>query len=143
MARRIALILAAVLGVYLLFATSRALDFLSVDDPVAKLFGVAILTMPLLGIAVIIKEVRFGFKTSEMAKQVNEALLPTMGMAEDEKFQYLQRTIAPTQNENSTWQDWYYLAVGCDLTGERKLAREAMRWSVHLYDELNSKTVSS
>lgn len=143
MARRIALALAGILGVYLVFATLRARDFLAVEDPVARFLGLAILTMPILGIAVIIKEVRFGFKTSQMGAEIDETRLPKSDLTAEEKFQYLNAAIAPTQVEGSTWQDWYCLALGCDLTGERKLAREAMRWSVHLYDELNRKPVSA
>ena len=135
--------LAGILGVYLVFATLRAFDFLSTSDPVAKFLGVAILTMPLLGIAVIVKEVRFGIKTSQMGAQIAESRLPKSTLTQEEKFQYLNAAITPTQAEGSTWQDWYCLALGCDLTGERKLAREAMRWSIHLYDELNRKSIIS
>jgi hypothetical protein len=97
--------------------------------------------MPILGIVVIIKEVRFGIKTSQMGAAIDEARLPVQGLSSEEKFAYLNAAITPTQDQDSTWQDWYCLALGCDLTGERKLAREAMRWSVHLYDELNGKSV--
>lgn len=142
-ARRIALALAGILGVYLAFATMRAFDFLAVDDPVSRFLGIAILTMPVLGIAVIVKEVRFGFKTSKMGAEIDQVRLPVNGMSAEAKFQYLNAAITPTQVADSTWQDWYCLAMGCDLTGERKLAREAMRWSVHLYDELSREAVPS
>jgi hypothetical protein len=139
LARRIALILTSILCVYLLFAALRGIDLLRVDDPAVQGLGIAVLILPIIGIILVIREIRFGKLSYTMGQLVTEALLPKNGLSEEEKQHYLDQIIEKTKTDLENWQYWYCVALGYDLTNERKLARESMQHSVELYQAAKPK----
>jgi hypothetical protein len=139
MARRIALILALVLSVYLFFAASRGLDLLRADDSAVKALGIAVLILPILGGIVLIREIRFGRTTFVMGQEIDIEYLPLNGLTDEQKKENLDVAIARAKNDLTSWQCWYAVAIGYDLLSERKLAREAMRHAVELYQSASPK----
>ncbi len=135
MAKRIAFILTAVLLVYLGFAFSRGIDLLRTDNGSVKLLGLCVLVLPMLGGWLVIREVRFGFKSSQMGQQVSENLLPSREIKprSPQADEYLEGAVARTKEAQDVWQNWFCVALGYDLVGERKLARESMQYAVELY----------
>jgi hypothetical protein len=135
MAKRIVFILTVVLFVYLGFAFSRGIDLLKTDNGAVKLLGFCVLILPLLGGWLVIREVRFGFKSSQMGNQVSDVLLPQREIKprSPEADEYLEAAVARTKDAQDVWQNWFCVALGYDLVGERKLARESMQYSVELY----------
>ncbi|MCX6404991.1 MAG: hypothetical protein NTW81_05760 [Actinobacteria bacterium] len=135
MAKRIAFILTAVLLVYLGFAFSRGIDLLRTDNGSVKLLGLCVLVLPMLGGWLVIREVRFGFKSSQMGQQVSENLLPSREIKprSPQADEYLEGAVARTKEAQEVWQNWFCVALGYDLVGERKLARESMQYAVELY----------
>jgi hypothetical protein len=135
MAKRIAFILAAVLAVYLGFAFSRGIDLLKTDNSSVKLLGLCVLVLPLLGGWLVIREVRFGFKSSNMGQQITEGLLPSQEIKprSPEADTYLESAVARTKDAQDDWQNWFCVAIGYDLVGERKLARESMQYALELF----------
>ena len=137
MAKRIAFILSAVLAVYLGFAFSRGLDLLKADSAAVKLLGFCVLVLPVLGSWLVIREVRFGFKSTNMGQQVPEQLLPS-GEIKARSLQadeYLEGAVERTKEAQDEWQNWFCVAIGYDLVGERKLARESMQYAVELFEK--------
>ena len=134
MAKRIAFVLAGVLGVYLVFAGMRGLDLLSSASTPVKLLGVCVIILPILGGFLIYREIRFGYSTSELGKHINAELLPTADIKprSPEAQEYLDAAITQAKADESNWQNWYCVGIGYDLTGQRKLARECMQHSVAL-----------
>lgn len=139
MAKRVALILSSILGVYLLFTASRGLDLLKVDDPAVKALGLAVLVLPILGVILVVREIRFGKLSYVMGQLIDTAYLPQTGLSEEEKTAFLESAIEKTKSDMKNWQSWYSVALGYDLVNQRKLAREAMQHSVELYQEANPK----
>ena len=137
MAKRIAFILTAVLLVYLGFAFSRGLDLLNTDNSAVKLLGLCVLVLPLLGGWLIVREIRFGFKSSNMGQQVAEDLLPSREIKprSPQADEYLESSVARTKDAQDIWQNWFCVALGYDLVGERKLARESMQYAVELFEK--------
>ena len=137
MAKRIAFILTAVLLVYLGFAFSRGLDLLNTDNSAVKLLGFCVLVLPLLGGWLIVREIRFGFKSSSMGQQVAEDLLPSreIKLRSPQADEYLESAVARTKDAQNIWQNWFCVALGYDLVGERKLARESMQYAVELFEQ--------
>ena len=137
MAKRIAFILTAVLLVYLGFAFSRGLDLLNTDNSAVKLLGFCVLVLPLLGGWLIVREIRFGFKSSSMGQQVAEDLLPSreIKLRSPQADEYLESAVARTKDAQNIWQNWFCVALGYDLVGERKLARESMQYAVELFEK--------
>ena len=134
MAKRIAFILTAVLLVYLGFAFSRGLDLLKTDSGAVKLLGLCVLVLPVLGGWLIVREIRFGFKSSSMGQQISEDLLPSREIKPrtPEAEAYLVTAVERTKQAQDSWQNWFCVALGYDLVGERKLARESMQHAVEL-----------
>ncbi len=139
MARRIALILAAVLSVYLIFAALRGIDLIKTNDPAVQALGVAVLVLPILGAILVIREIRFGKLSYQMGQDIDESYLPPADIPADEKNANLVAAIDRARDDMSNWQAWYSVALAYDLMNERKLAREAMRYSVELYQSAKPK----
>lgn len=137
MAKRIAFILSAVLAVYLGFAFSRGLDLLKADSAAVKLLGFCVLVLPVLGGWLVIREVLFGFKSTNMGQRVPEQMLPSREIKarSDEADAYLEIAVARTKEAQDEWQNWFCVALGYDLVGERKLARESMQYAVELFEK--------
>lgn len=139
MAKRISLILTAILSVYLVFTILRAIDFLQVDDPAVKALGIAILVLPILGAILILREIKFGKLSYQMGQTIDESFLPTTQLSEDQKSEFLDQAIERAKSQMDSWQAWYSVALAYDLLKERKLAREAMQYSVELYQAAKPK----
>lgn len=139
MAKRISLALTAILLVYLVFTVLRGLDFLAVDDPAVKALGVAVLVLPVLGGILIFREIKFGKLSFNMGQSIDEQYLPTTELTEDEKREFLDTAIARAKEQMDSWQAWYSVALAYDLLKERKLARQAMQYSVELFQAAKPK----
>lgn len=139
MAKRITFALSAILAVYLVFTVLRGLDFLRVDDPAVQALGAAVLILPILGGILIFREIKFGKLSYLMGQTISEKLLPLSDFTEEQKRDYLDQAIEHAKENLKSWQAWYCVALAYDLLKERKLAREAMKYSVELYQEAKPK----
>ena len=139
MAKRISLILTAILLVYLGFTVLRGLDFLSVDDPAVQALGIAVLILPILGAILIYREIKFGKLSYLMGQTISDHYLPINDLTDEQKRDYLDLAIERAKSQMENWQAWYSVALAYDLLKERKLAREAMKYSVELYQDANPK----
>jgi len=135
MAKRIALALSCVLGVYVFFAASRGIVLLKTGNGPVQLLGVSILALTFLGAYLVYRELRFGFKTAELGRVINEVELPTKGMDTDALDTYLEQAIKKAQAQPEDWTVWYCVALGYHLQTDRKLARESMRYAIELYEK--------
>ena len=139
MAKRVALILSGILAVYLVFAAWRGFDLLLVDDPAVRALGVSVLVLPLLGVILVVREIKFGKLSYEMGQEISEHLLPKKDFTEEDKRNFLDQAIERTKNGMDNWANWYSVALAYDVLNERKLAREAMQHSVQLYQAAKPK----
>ena len=135
MAKRIALALAVVVAAYVGFAASRGLVLLRNDNVPVKILGLAILSLTFIGAYLVFREVRFGFKTAQLGRIIDEAALPSRSMDTEALDAYLIQAIAKAQDQPEEWSVWYCVALGYHLHTDRKLARESMRYAVDLYDK--------
>ena len=105
-----------------------------------KVLGVVVIVFPLIGIWVVIVELRFGFTTQLLAEELNAENAPTEPdlprlpsgrvdrAAADAHFETRRAEVEANPDD---WRGWYYLAVAYDLAGDRRRAREAMRHAVN------------
>jgi len=135
MAKRIALLLSVVVSVYVFFALSRAAALLRFDNPLVKTLGVSVVLLTVLGAYLVFRELRFGFKTAELGRVINERELPTKSMDTDELDAYLVKAIERAEAEPENWTNWYCVALGYHVHTDRKLARDSMRYAVELYEK--------
>ncbi|NBU32665.1 MAG: hypothetical protein EBS36_05810 [Actinobacteria bacterium] len=137
MAKRVSFILAVVLTVYLGFAFWRGVDLVRAGNTPVIILGICVMVLPILGGWLVIREVQFGYKSTEMGKQIAVNRLPSMEIKPRtvEAQNYLDAAIEAAKRNQNDWQNWFCVAVGYDLVGNRKLARESMQYAVELFDQ--------
>jgi hypothetical protein len=143
-ARRAVALLVAALAAYFGLIGYRGVSLLTERELSLKVLGVAVLVLPLIGIWVVVAEVRFGFATQRMAAQ-----LDAEGVAVDEPDlarhpsgrvnrpaadAYFERQRVIVEADPANWRGWYQLAIAYDLAGDRRRAREAMRRAIDYFE---------
>jgi hypothetical protein len=142
-ARTVAWIIAAAVGVYLVFTAARAWVLISSGDPIPVLLGLSVIVIPLIGAWVLWRELAFGLRTQRLGRELGEqGGLPVDDLprtpsgrierqAADERFAEYEQQV---QESPDDWRAWYRLAIGYDDARDRKRARAAMRRAIALHD---------
>jgi hypothetical protein len=140
--KRMAVVMAVLLGAYLFFAASRAVDFIRAGGAVPVLLGVAILILPLIGLWILAREWQFGQATQRLgAELAARGELPVDDLprrpsgrperaAADARFAEVRTRV---EADPESWQRGVELACAYDAAGDRKRARSAMRRAIALH----------
>jgi len=109
-----------------------------------RLLGAAVLVLPLIGIWVVVAEVRFGLASQRLAERLaaegestEPPALPRLPSgrpdrsAADALFDR-QRLLVEAAPED--WRGWFRLAQIYDLAGDRRRGREALRTAIEKSD---------
>lgn len=134
-------IILAIYAIYLVSTVQSAARLITTGEAVPVLMGICVLGIPLVGVWILIREVRFGATTQAMAKELREQnLLPEDNLprlpsgrivrqAADADFvQYKEEAEA----NPGRWQSWHRLALAYDAAGDRRRARDAMKTAMKL-----------
>lgn len=136
-----ALVVAALLVLYLVFTVQRGWIMITDANPVAKLLGIALLVLPVIGAWALIVEFVFGARIQRLGSileaegRLPEDTLPrTPGgrivrEAADAEFEKYR---AETDAAPEDWRSWFRLACAYDAAGDRKRARHGMRQAIRL-----------
>ena len=104
-----------------------------------RVLGVAVLALPVIGIWVVVAEVRFGRATERLAHRLDEegvppepevARLPSGRVDRAAADALFERTRVVVEADPDNWRGWYQLALAYDLAGDRRRARAAMRTAI-------------
>jgi hypothetical protein len=137
-------VLVVILVFYAILLGTKGVAFIASGEPVAVGLGVGVLVLPVIGLALVWREIVFGRRSAQLASALEaEGGLPEDDLprrpsgrvdraAADEAFG-LRR--AEVEAEPSSWQAWYRLALAYDDAGDRSRARAAVRKAISLYDE--------
>lgn len=134
-ARWVVVALLGALAVYFGIIGYRGVYLIGQREVGLKVLGVAVLVIPLIGVWVVLAELRFGRETQRLARLLDEddPQLPRTPSgrvdraAADALFEVRRREVEAAPND---WRAWYRLAVAYDLAGDRKRARAAMRTAI-------------
>jgi hypothetical protein len=119
-------------GIYLLEQSKLSL----------KVLGVAVLVLPLVGIWVVIAELRFGAASERLARQMIDegatVALPELPRSAGGRIERAaadgwfaeQQVLVEADPDN--WRGWFRLAQAYDLAGDRKRGRAALRAAIAL-----------
>ncbi len=141
-AKVIALVLVGLVLLYAVLLGQRAWLLLTSGEPVGVALGAALLVVPVLVVAGVLREVRFGAQTERMGRALeDEGGLPpddlprtpggrVVRAAADEAF---ARYRAETDAAPDDWRAWFRLALAYDAAGDRRRARGAMRHAASLH----------
>ncbi len=119
-----------------------ALAFITSGEPAAIGLGLAVMTMPLIGIWVMVSTLRAGFTHQRLGRiikaegmELDVSSLPRMasGRIERDAADTLFVTVRDElENDPDNWRRWYRLARAYDYAGDRSRAREAMKNAVEI-----------
>jgi len=136
-----AVVMAVLLGLYLVFAVYYAFVLFGTGVPVAVAIGVALLVLPLLGAGFIVAEILFGIRAERLARRLeSEGGLPSEQVpvtasgridreAADELFPVYRDAV---ESDPDDWRAWFRLALAYDAAGDRRRARWATRQAIRL-----------
>jgi hypothetical protein len=136
-------LLVVILVFYAALIGAKGVAFVASGEPVAVVLGIGVLVLPVLGLALVLREITFGRRSAELAAALEaEGGLPLDDLprrpsgrvertAADEAFGARQ---AEVEAEPQSWQAWYRLALAYDDAGDRTRARSAVRRAIELYD---------
>ena len=144
-ARSVALLLAAVLAFYFVVVGQRGLLLVSDPRPAFVLLGIGVLLLPLLGVWVVVQELRFGRASERLARQLEaEGGLPrdevTTGpgrrrVDRDAADQVFDRRREEVEADPEDWRRWYRLGVAYGDAGDTARGRKALRRAITLHDQ--------
>jgi cytochrome c-type biogenesis protein CcmH/NrfG len=141
-ARRTALLLVGLLIVYLVLVGWRGVLLVRTGDPVAVALGLAVLALPIVAAVVVAREVRFGVATQRMARELEATGgLPVDDLPRRPSGRVVREAAdatfagrrAEVEAAPEDWRAWYRLAVAYDDAGDRRRARDAMRYAARLH----------
>ena len=140
-ARVAALTMAALLALYLVFVTQYAIILITTDNTIAKVMGVALLVLPLVGAWALASELLFVARGEKLVKLLGEEgglpvdTLPRLPSgridpaAADLEFPKYQ---AEVEAAPESWQAWLRLGLAYDASSDHRRARWATRKAIAL-----------
>lgn len=131
-----------IVALYFALVAGRALMFISTDDPVARVLGVALLVLPALGVWWLIHEWRTGTTVQRMADELErDGRLPIhdgetdargklTAEAQESVFEVARRNVDAHPDD---WAAWFHVAYAYEASGDRSMARKSLRHASDLY----------
>lgn len=141
MSRISAIVMGALLLVYLILVAQLAVRFMVVDEPISKAIGIALLVLPVIGFWALVAEFVFGVRSERLGRRLAAegstpmAELPRLASgrveraAADEAFPQFQ---AEVEAAPDSWEAWYRLGLAYEACGDRRRARGAIRRAISL-----------
>ncbi len=119
----------------------RGVYLLSQSGWVDRLLGGAVLVLPLIGIWVVVAEIRFGRSAQRLTDELgpsSDALelprRPSGRVDHDAADAVFARQRSVVQDDPQDWRGWYRLGEAYDAAGDRRRAREALRTAIAHHD---------
>ena len=135
-------LLVASLVVYFWLLTDRAVALISSGSAAGIALGIGVLLLPILGVVVVVFELRFGWQTEILGRRLDASgglpddsrlpRRPSGRVDRDAADAYFEVIRVQVENAPEDWRGWYRLAHAYDLAGDRKRARSAMRQAIEL-----------
>jgi tetratricopeptide (TPR) repeat protein len=134
-------VMALLLLLYLALVTQLAVRLIAVENLVAKVLGIALIILPLIGVWALWSELAFGFRTERLIGVLRDSdLLPIDTLpkrasgrpdraAADAEFPKYK---AEVEADPDSWQAWFRLGLAYDASGDRTRARRALRRAIAL-----------
>ncbi|MFF2273087.1 hypothetical protein ACFVTX_12475 [Agromyces sp. NPDC058136] len=135
-----ALLMAALLALYLALVGWRAVQFIGTGEPVAIVMGVALLVLPLIAVWAIWRELAFGIRSQRLVQRLEteggldlELPVRESGRVDKSAAQAeFARFAAEAEAEPESWRAWLRLGLAYDAAGDRRRARHAVRRAIEL-----------
>jgi len=140
-ARTAALVMAALLVLYLVFVAQYAIILMTTGIPVGVALGAALIVLPLIGAGLLAADLIFVIRGERLLRTLErEGALPEDNLprlpsgrpipaAADAEF---PRYRAEVEQAPESWRAWLRLGLAYDASGDRRRARWATRTAIAL-----------
>ncbi len=137
-----AIVMAVILGIYLVLLSERAVMLIQTGVPIAIAMGIAIFVLPVVAAWAVARELLFGARTERLVTILDaEGGLPVEELPHRASGRPLRdaadadfpRYKAEVETAPTSWRAWFRLGLAYDASGDRRRARAALRESIRLY----------
>ena len=134
-------IMAAVLVLYVVLVSQRAVLLLTSGDAVGITMGLALIVLPAIAAWAIGRELWFGMRAENLGRRLeNEGGLPDEQLSvrpsgrvdRDEAESLFPKYREAVESAPDDWRAWYRLGLAYDGAGDRRRARAAVRRAIAL-----------
>lgn len=137
-----ALVMAALLLLYIVLVAQRAVLLLTSGVPIGVTMGVVLIVLPIVAAWALWRELMFGFRTERLVHILEaDGDLPVDDLprgpggrpsrdAADAEFPHYQ---AETEAHPDDWRSWFRLGLAYDASGDRRRARGAIRQAITVH----------
>lgn len=135
-------VLTLALLAYFWLLGQRGVYLLELGTVVGISLGIGVLLLPVIGIVLVVFELRFGAATARLARQLAEtgdlpddsdlARRPSGRVERSAADEYFETIRTKVEADDRNWRLWYQLGYAYNLAGDRKRARSAMRTAIEL-----------
>jgi hypothetical protein len=140
--RLVVAILVGALAFYFGLIGYRGVYLITRSGWVERILGGAVLVLPLIGVWVVLVELRFGRQAQKLTDElgpgdpVDIARRPSGRVDRDAADLVFERQRAAVEQDPADWRGWYRLAEAYDVAGDRRRAREALRTAIERHDHI-------
>lgn len=139
-----AVLMSALLVLYLALVAQLAVRLVSVDQLISKALGIGLVVLPIIGAWALVSELVFGLRSQKLVRILQNAgrlpldTLPRYSSgrperaAADAEFPLYR---AEVEAEPGSWQAWFRLGLAYDASGDRSRARRSIRRAIRLERE--------
>lgn len=134
-------IMAAVLVLYVVLVSQRAVVLLTSGDAVGVAMGLALVVLPAIAAWAIGRELWFGVRAESLGRRLEDegglpqeqlSVRPSGRVDRDEAEALFPKYRAAVESAPQDWRAWYRLGLAYDGAGDRRRARAAVRQAVAL-----------
>jgi len=135
-----AILMAALLAIYVALVGWRAVQFVATGEPVAVAMGVALIVLPLIAAWAIWRELAFGIRSQALVQRLDaegglDLGLPVLPSGRPERAAAaaaFDGFRADVDADPESWRAWLRLGLAYDAAGDRRRARQAVRKAIEL-----------
>lgn len=139
--RLAAILMSALLVLYLVLVTQLAVRLLAVDNGISRALGIALLVLPLVGAWALVAELLFGLRSQRLVRTLQASdLLPVDSLPKRTSGRPIRESAdaefpkykAEVEADPGSWQAWFRLGLAYDASGDRTRARRSIRHAIAL-----------
>jgi hypothetical protein len=135
-----AILMAALLAIYVALVGWRAVQFVATGEPVAVAMGIALVVLPLIAAWAIWRELAFGIRSQALVQRLDAEggldlglpLLPSGRPERGAATAAFDGFRADVDADPDSWRVWLRLGLAYDAAGDRRRARQAVRKAIEL-----------
>lgn len=137
-----AAVMVVLLALYLGLVVLLAVRFLTIDEPIARGLGVALIVLPLLGLWAMLAEILFGIRSQRLGRIIADEtglpgedlpLRPSGRPVREAAEAEFPRYQAGVEADPDSWRAWFRLGLSYDAAGDRRRARQSIRRAIELF----------